>query len=143
MSGLSRTALLVVSGGVSAYKSAVVARELGRRGFAVETVLTPAAQRFVTLTFAAITGRAPWTEPDPRFSGEVHIDLTSRTDLTLVAPATADLMARASAAWPTTSPPPACSPRRGRWCSRPRCTRGCGRTPRPAPTSTPSSRAAR
>lgn len=89
-------ALLIVSGGVSAFKSAIVARELMRRGAVVDTVLTSAAQRFITpLTFAAITGRAPYTELwNPSFSGELHIELTQRATVIVIAPATADLMAR-------------------------------------------------
>lgn len=88
--------LLVVGGGIAAYKSAVLARELQRMGAAVETVLTDAAQRFITaVTFAGITGRAPRTDLwDPSFPGELHIALTARCALTVVAPATADLLAR-------------------------------------------------
>lgn len=91
-----KTALLVVGGGIAAYKSAILARELQRMGAAVETVLTDAAQRFIAgVTFAGITGRPARTELwDPSFPGELHIELTSRCDVTVVAPATADLLAR-------------------------------------------------
>lgn len=91
-----REALLVVGGGIAAYKSATLARELLRLGAAVETVLTPAAQRFITgVTFAGITGRAARAELwDPSYPGELHIELTRRADLVVVAPATADLLAR-------------------------------------------------
>ncbi|MFO0603218.1 MAG: bifunctional phosphopantothenoylcysteine decarboxylase/phosphopantothenate--cysteine ligase CoaBC [Polyangiales bacterium] len=94
-----REALLVVGGGIAAYKSATLARELLRLGASVETVLTPAAQRFVTgVTFAGITGRPARTELwDPSFPGELHIELTRRADLVVVAPATADLLARMAA----------------------------------------------
>ncbi len=94
-----REALLVVGGGIAAYKSATLARELLRLGASVETVLTPAAQRFITgVTFAGITGRAARTELwDPSFPGELHIELTRRADLVVVAPATADLLARMAA----------------------------------------------
>jgi phosphopantothenoylcysteine decarboxylase/phosphopantothenate--cysteine ligase len=90
------TVLLVVGGGIAAYKSATLARELLRLGATVETVLTPSATRFITpLTFAGITGRAAHTELwDPGFSGERHIDLSTRCGLTVVAPATANLLAR-------------------------------------------------
>lgn len=93
-----REIVLVVSGGISAYKSAIVARELMRMGASVETVLTPAAQRFIGgVTFAGITGKPPRTELwDPSFAGEIHIELTRRADLIVVAPATADLMARSA-----------------------------------------------
>ena len=90
---------LVVAGGISAYKSAALARELIRRGAAVETILTDAAQKFVgAVTFSAIAGRAAHTDLwDPLcVPGELHIELTRRADLVLVAPATADLMARAA-----------------------------------------------
>ena len=72
-----REVLLIVGGGISAYKSAIVARELLRMGATVETVLTGAAQRFVGgVTFAGITGRAARTELwDPGFAGELHIEL--------------------------------------------------------------------
>ena len=91
-----REALLIVGGGIAAYKSAFLARELLRLGASVETVLTPAAQRFVTgVTFAGITGRPARTELwDPSYPGEIHIELTRKADLVVVAPATADLLAR-------------------------------------------------
>lgn len=90
--------LLIVSGGIAAYKSAVLARELMRAGAKIETILTDAAQKFVGgVTFAGLTGRAPRTELwDESFSGELHVELASRADLIVVAPATADLMARAA-----------------------------------------------
>ncbi len=91
-----REVLLVVGGGIAAFKSALVARELQRRGASVETVLTSAGQRFITgVTFAGITGRAARLDLwDPSYPGELHIALTTRADLVLVAPATADLLAR-------------------------------------------------
>jgi phosphopantothenoylcysteine decarboxylase/phosphopantothenate--cysteine ligase len=91
-----REVLLIVGGGIAAYKSAMLARELQRMGARIETVLTEAAQRFITgVTFAGITGRAARTALwDPSFSGELHIELTRRADAVVVAPATADLLAR-------------------------------------------------
>ena len=91
-----REVLLVVGGGIAAFKSALVARELQRRGASVETVLTQAGQRFITgVTFAGITGRAARVDLwDPTYPGELHIALTGCADLVLVAPATADLLAR-------------------------------------------------
>jgi phosphopantothenoylcysteine decarboxylase/phosphopantothenate--cysteine ligase len=93
-----REVLLVVGGGIAAYKSVVLARELLRAGAKVESILTPAAQRFVgAVTFAGLTGRAARTELwDPSYSGELHVELASRADLVIVAPATADLLARAA-----------------------------------------------
>ncbi len=94
-----REIVLVVGGGIAAFKSAILARELMRHGAAVETVLTTAAQRFIGgVTFAGITGRPARTELwDANFAGEMHIELTRRADLVVVAPATANLMARAAA----------------------------------------------
>ncbi len=91
-----REVLLVVGGGIAAFKSALVARELQRRGASLETVLTTAGQRFITgVTFAGITGRAPRVDLwDPAYPGELHIALTAKADLVLVVPATADLLAR-------------------------------------------------
>lgn len=91
-----REVLLVVGGGISAFKSAIVARELQRAGASVETVLTPAGQRFITgVTFAGITGRAARVDLwDPSYPGELHIALTAKAELVVVAPATADLLAR-------------------------------------------------
>ncbi len=93
-----RTVLLIVGGGIAAYKSVFLVREILRAGAAVETVLTPAAQRFVTgVTFSGITGRPARMDLwDPSHPGELHIDLTSRADAVVVAPATADLLARSS-----------------------------------------------
>lgn len=91
-----REVLLIVAGGIAAFKAPLVARELQRRGAAVETVLTAAGQRFITgVTFAGITGRAARVDLwDPTYPGELHIALTARADLVLVVPATADLLAR-------------------------------------------------
>ncbi|MBL8681101.1 MAG: bifunctional phosphopantothenoylcysteine decarboxylase/phosphopantothenate--cysteine ligase CoaBC [Myxococcales bacterium] len=90
--------LLVVGGGIAAYKSAILARELLRAGAKVETILTDAAQKFVGgVTFAGLTGRAARTELwDANFSGELHVELAARAELIVVAPATADLLARAA-----------------------------------------------
>ncbi len=91
-----REVLLIVGGGIAAYKSVTVARELLRAGAGVEAVLTSAAQRFVTgVSFAGVTGRPARLDLwDPSFPGELHIELTRRAEIVLVAPATADLLAR-------------------------------------------------
>ncbi len=97
MSALAgREVLLIVGGGIAAFKSAIVARELQRAGASVETVLTHAGQRFISgVTFAGITGRAARVDLwDPSYPGELHIALTAKADLVVVAPATADLLAR-------------------------------------------------
>ncbi len=97
MSALAgKTVLLLVGGGIAAYKSVTLARELQRRGAHVEVALSAAAQRFVTaLTFAGVTGRAAHTSLwDETLPGELHVALTDRADVVVVAPATADLLAK-------------------------------------------------
>ncbi|MBL8602654.1 MAG: bifunctional phosphopantothenoylcysteine decarboxylase/phosphopantothenate--cysteine ligase CoaBC [Myxococcales bacterium] len=97
MSALAgKTLLVVVGGGIAAFKSALVVRELQRRGARVEVVLTEAATRFVTpVTFAAITGRKAHVDLwDASFPGELHVQLTDAADGVLVVPATADFLAK-------------------------------------------------
>jgi phosphopantothenoylcysteine decarboxylase/phosphopantothenate--cysteine ligase len=94
--------VLGVGGGIAAYKAAELARELMERGCTVNTVMTRAAQEFITpLTFAALTGRKVITDLfGDRSADEVlassveHIQVARENDLLLVAPATADLIAR-------------------------------------------------
>lgn len=94
--------LLGVGGGIAVYKSAELARLLLRRGAAVEVVMTHAAQEFVRpLTFAALTGRKVITDLFASGGGEEtlsaaigHIRVGQENDLLLVAPATADLLAK-------------------------------------------------
>ena len=89
-----RRVVLGVSGSVSAWKSADLCRELGRRGARVSPVLTAAARRFIgEATFDAIADERArtdlWDAPEP----SPHTDLARRADLVLVAPASADLLA--------------------------------------------------
>ena len=92
-----RRVLLCVGGGIAAYKSCEVARLLVKAGAQVRVALTPAAQRFVTaLTFQALTGTAVAADI---FSAEQelaagHIALADWAELAVVAPATANLIAR-------------------------------------------------
>ncbi len=94
--------LLGVGGGIAAYKAAEVVRRLQDRGFRVQAALTSAAQRFITpLTFAALTNEKVVTELFEPGSGEgdaataiEHISVPLAADLMLVAPATADLLAK-------------------------------------------------
>ena len=92
-----RRVLLCVGGGIAAYKSCEVARLLVKAGARVRVALTPAAQRFVTpLTFQALTGSAVASD---LFSAEQdlaagHIALADWAEAAVVAPATANLMAR-------------------------------------------------
>jgi phosphopantothenoylcysteine decarboxylase/phosphopantothenate--cysteine ligase len=86
-------ALLGVGGGIAAYKAAELARALSERGLEVQAVMTAAARQFLRpLTLAALTGRKVMTD---MFSGAIdHIRLAQECDLLVVAPATADLMAK-------------------------------------------------
>jgi phosphopantothenoylcysteine decarboxylase/phosphopantothenate--cysteine ligase len=95
-------AILGVSGGIAAYKSAELARALMERGLRVQVILTPAAERFITpLTFAALTGRKVITDLFASGSSEEtlssaieHIAVAQDNDVLVIAPATADLLAR-------------------------------------------------
>lgn len=89
--------VLGVTGGVAAYKAAELARELQRAGATVQAVLTEAATHFVgTATFQALTGRPAFTDLwDPRITnGMAHIELSREADAIIVAPASADFMAK-------------------------------------------------
>jgi len=88
-----------IGGGIAAFKAVELVRELGRRGAAVRVVLTEAATRFVgPTTFTGLTGVPPVRDLwDPSYAGEVHVELSSWADAMVVAPATANLLARAAA----------------------------------------------
>jgi len=89
--------LLGVTGGIAAYKSALLLRELRRVGAQVRVVMTRAAQGFVTpLTFQALSGKPVHLDLlDARQEAAMgHIELARWADLVLVAPASADFMAR-------------------------------------------------
>ena len=91
--------LLIVSGGIAAYKTLDLIRRLRERGAAVTPVLTKAAKQFVTpLSIASLSGRRVYDDlfslTDETEMG--HIQLSRTSDLVLVAPATADLMAKAA-----------------------------------------------
>ena len=89
--------LLIISGGIAAYKSLDLIRRLRERGASVRAVMTRAAQEFVTpLAVGALTGGKVFTELfDREDEHDVgHIRLAREADLIVVAPATADLIAR-------------------------------------------------
>ena len=92
--------LLGVSGGIAAYKAVDVMRILQRRGHEVTVVMTRAARRFVgPATFAALSGRPVGTDlfgAEER-PGYGHLDLARRADLMLVAPASANTVAKMAA----------------------------------------------
>ncbi len=93
---------LGVTGGVAAYKAAELVRRLQQDGFTVQVVMTRSAREFVApLTFAALTGQKVITDLFAESGGEAnlesaieHIAVAQRTDLLLVAPATADILAK-------------------------------------------------
>jgi len=89
--------ILGVTGGIAAYKAAELCRLLVKGGSEVQVVMTEAAQRFVTpLTFQALSGRPVLTSlwDTASSSGMDHIHLSREADLILVAPASADFLAR-------------------------------------------------
>jgi phosphopantothenoylcysteine decarboxylase/phosphopantothenate--cysteine ligase len=93
----SRRVLLIIGGGIAAYKSLDLIRRLKERNIAVRCVLTKAAEHFVTpLSAGALVGERVFTELfDAASEFDVgHIRLARETDLIVVAPATADLMAK-------------------------------------------------
>ncbi len=92
--------LLIVGGGIAAYKAAELIRLLRKRGHAVRCVLTDGAAHFVTpMTLAALSEDKVYTTLwDLKDEAEMgHIQLSRQADLIVIAPATADLMARMAA----------------------------------------------
>ncbi|MGB9142384.1 MAG: flavoprotein, partial [Aestuariivirga sp.] len=92
-----KTILLIIGGGIAAYKSLELIRQLAARGVSVRTIMTKAAEEFVTpLSVASLTGQkvntALFNLTDEIEMG--HIELSRAADLLVVAPATADLMAK-------------------------------------------------
>jgi phosphopantothenoylcysteine decarboxylase/phosphopantothenate--cysteine ligase len=94
---------LGVTGGIAAYKSAELVRRLQDQGHSIQVVMTRAAREFITpLTFAALSGQRVITDlfsNQPGGEGSLdsaidHIAVAQRTDLLLVAPATADILAK-------------------------------------------------
>ena len=93
----NKTVLLGVTGGIAAYKAAALASALVKMHANVEVVMTENATKFVTpLTFEQLTGRRTMVDTfDRNFSHQVeHISLAQRTDLVIVAPATANVCAK-------------------------------------------------
>lgn len=96
---MSKRALLIIGGGIAAYKSLELIRRLKERGVSVRVVMTEAAQKFVTpLAAGALVGERVFTDLfDQAQEFDVgHIRLARECDLIIVAPATADLMAKAA-----------------------------------------------
>lgn len=94
---IGKRVLLIIGGGVAAYKSLLLIRELQRAGASVRCVLTEAGAQFVTpLSVGALSGETVYQELfDLTAEAEMgHIELSRSADLLVVAPATADLMAK-------------------------------------------------
>jgi phosphopantothenoylcysteine decarboxylase/phosphopantothenate--cysteine ligase len=92
-----RRVVLGVSGGIACYKTCTVARRLTEMGAAVDVVLTASAGQFIRpVTFEALTGRPVATSLWDRDAALAHLSLGQDTDLIVVAPATAHLIARAA-----------------------------------------------
>lgn len=93
----SKRILLIIGGGIAAYKTLDLIRRLRERGAAVTPVLTPAAEEFVTpLSVSALAGEKAYRDLfDLTDEAEMgHIQLSRSADLVVVAPATADLMGK-------------------------------------------------
>ncbi len=92
-----KTILLGMSGGIACYKVAELARRLQDEGAAVQCVMTQAATQFITpVTMQALTGRTVYTDAwDARVPNNMpHIDLSRHVDAIVIAPASADFMAK-------------------------------------------------
>jgi len=96
----NKTVLLGVSGSIAAYKAAELASKLTQAGAAVDVVMTEAATRFITsLTFSSITRRPVASDmfATPTEFEVEHIALAERADVVVIAPATANVMAKLAA----------------------------------------------
>ncbi len=96
---LNKKIVLAISGGIAAYKAPELARQLMQEGASVQVVMTEAAQQFVTpVTMQALTGNpvylSQWDSSIP--NNMAHIELSRSADAILIAPASADLMAKLS-----------------------------------------------
>ena len=87
--------LLGVTGGVSAYKSCELVREFVRRGIAVKVVMTEAATKFVSpMTFAALSGNPVYVDAFSPRHEMAHISLARWADVFVIAPASANTIAK-------------------------------------------------
>jgi phosphopantothenoylcysteine decarboxylase / phosphopantothenate---cysteine ligase len=97
MTAMGKSVLLIIGGGISAYKCLELIRQFSARGIKTRCIMTKAAEQFVTpLSVAALSGEKVFSDlfslTDETEMG--HIELSRSTDLVVVAPATADLMAK-------------------------------------------------
>jgi len=97
MAKKNKTIVLSVTGSIAAYKAAELASRFTRDGFRVDVIMTESAQKFISpLTFRNITGRPVVTtmwDIDSEFSVE-HVALAEAADIVLIAPATANIIAK-------------------------------------------------
>ena len=124
--------VLGVSGGIAAYKSIELARDLTLPGALVDVMLTRSALEFVRpLPFQTLTRRKVFTEVFEPWTDEVHghITMAERADVMLIAPATADIIAKLAHGWPTTCSQSALSHASPRSSSRRPWTTTCICTP--------------
>ena len=96
---INKKIVLGISGGIAAYKTPELVRQLMQEGASVQVVMTEAAQQFVTpVTLQALTGNpvylSQWDSTIP--NNMAHIELSRTADAILIAPASADLMAKLS-----------------------------------------------
>ena len=97
MSTMGKSVLLIIGGGIAAYKCLELIRQLSKRGITTRVIMTKAAEQFVTpLSVASLSGEKVFSDlfslTDETEMG--HIELSRSTDLVVVAPATADMMAK-------------------------------------------------
>jgi phosphopantothenoylcysteine decarboxylase/phosphopantothenate--cysteine ligase len=94
---MGRRVVLGVTGGIAAYKSVQVARDLTLLGSEVDVVMTRSAQKFVgPVSFEGVTGRSVASELFDPGGGALHVRLGREAEVVCVAPATADFLARAA-----------------------------------------------
>lgn len=91
-----RRIVLGITGGIAAYKAAYLARELLARGHEVRVAMTASASRFIgPVTLTGLVGRPPALDLwDPKYPGEIHVELATWAEALVVAPATANMLAR-------------------------------------------------
>lgn len=95
-----KTILLCVTGSIAAYRACELVRDLRSEGADVICLMTEAAKKFVTpLTFHALSGNAVYSDPFSEHEdwSVLHTTLAERAQLVLIAPATADIIARLAA----------------------------------------------
>ena len=98
MQGFGREVILGVGGGIAAYKSCDLLRRLRDHGFGVTVVPTPSSLNFVgSATWEALSGRKVTTEVFESVEEVRHVSLAKKANFIIIAPATADLMARIAA----------------------------------------------